>query len=72
MQYHPLVQASAVMVVTIPVGRTHVHFDVAGQPAERENDFVLVLVGGVPPYELLKQCGVDLETRFGTPILRSA
>ena len=49
-----------------------VHFDVAGQPAERENDFVFVLVGGVPPYELLKQCGVDLETRFGTPILRSA
>ena len=49
-----------------------VQFDVAGQPAERANDFVFVLVGGVPPYALLKQCGVDLETKFGTPILRSA
>ena len=50
----------------------HVHFDVAGQAVERENDFVFVLVGGVPPYELLTKCGVDLETKFGTPILRSA
>jgi len=48
------------------------HLDVAGQPVERENEFVFVLVGGVPPYELLKNCGVDLETKFGTPILRSA
>jgi len=31
-----------------------------------------VLAGGVAPYALLKQCGVDLETKFGTPILRSA
>jgi thioredoxin reductase len=49
-----------------------VHFDVAGRPALRENDFVFVLAGGVPPYELLKKCGVNLETKFGTPILRSA
>jgi len=49
-----------------------VQFDVAGQLAERPNDFVFVLVGGVPPYELLKQCGVDLETKFGTPLLRSS
>jgi thioredoxin reductase (NADPH) len=49
-----------------------VHFDVAGQPAERENAFVFVLVGGVPPYDLLKACGVDLETKFGTPLLRPA
>ena len=49
-----------------------VHFDVAGRPAQRENDFVFVLAGGVPPYELLKKCGVDLETRFGTPLPRSA
>jgi thioredoxin reductase/Pyruvate/2-oxoacid:ferredoxin oxidoreductase delta subunit len=49
-----------------------VHFDVAGQPAQRANDYVFVLAGGVPPYELLKKCGVDLETKFGTPILRSA
>jgi thioredoxin reductase (NADPH) len=49
-----------------------VHFDVAGQPAQRENNYVFVLAGGVPPYALLKGCGVDLETKFGTPILRSA
>jgi len=49
-----------------------VHFDVAGQPAQRANDYVFVLAGGVPPYALLKDSGVDLETKFGTPILRSA
>ncbi len=54
------------------IAADRVHLDVAGQPAERENDFVFVLAGGVPPYALLKQCGVDLETKFGTPILRSA
>ena len=47
-----------------------IQFDVAGQAAERENDFVFVLVGGVPPYALLKTCGVNLETKFGTPLLR--
>jgi len=51
---------------------TSVHFDVAGRPDARENDFVFILAGGVPPYDLLKKSGVDLETRFGTPILRSA
>lgn len=49
-----------------------VHFDVKGRPDARDNDFVFVLAGGVPPYELLKKCGVDLETKFGTPLLRSA
>ena len=48
-----------------------VHFDVAGQPAERENDFVFVLVGGVPPYELLKQCGGSAP-RFCAPPSRSS
>jgi thioredoxin reductase/ferredoxin len=47
-----------------------IQFDVAGKAAERENDFVFVLVGGVPPYALLKTCGVNLETKFGTPLLR--
>jgi thioredoxin reductase (NADPH) len=46
-----------------------VRFDVAGRPVERANDFVFVLIGGVPPYELLKASGVNLETRFGTPLL---
>jgi len=49
-----------------------VHFDVAGRLDARDNDFVFILAGGVPPYELLKRCGVDLETKFGTPLLRSA
>ncbi len=44
--------------------------DVAGQPAERPNDFVFALIGGTPPYELLKASGIDLETKFGTPLLR--
>jgi thioredoxin reductase len=49
-----------------------VRFDVRGQPTERPNDYVFALIGGVPPYELLKACGVDLETKFGTPILRAS
>ncbi len=42
--------------------------DVGGRPAALPNDFVFVMAGGVPPYELLRGCGVDLETRFGTPL----
>lgn len=49
-----------------------VRFDVAGQVVERANDYVFALIGGVPPYALLKACGVDLETKFGTPILRAS
>ena len=49
-----------------------VHFDVAGRSDARVNDYVFILAGGVPPYDLLKRSGVDLETKFGTPILRSA
>jgi thioredoxin reductase (NADPH) len=49
-----------------------IRFDVKGQAVERENAFVFVLVGGVPPYELLKASGVNLETKFGTPLLRPA
>ena len=40
--------------------------DVAGAAAERRNDAVFVMVGGTPPYELLKGAGVDLQTKFGT------
>jgi thioredoxin reductase len=49
-----------------------VHVEAAGRRVERPNDFVFVLVGGVPPYELLKASGVNLETKFGTPLLRPA
>jgi len=49
-----------------------VHFDVKGRPDARVNDYVFILAGGVPPYDLLKKSGVDLETKFGTPLLRSA
>jgi thioredoxin reductase/Pyruvate/2-oxoacid:ferredoxin oxidoreductase delta subunit len=45
-----------------------VHFDVAGVSAERPNDAVFVMVGGTPPYELLKGSGVDLQTKYGTPL----
>ena len=46
-----------------------VQFDVAGQPLERPNDYVFVLIGGVAPSALLKESGVDLETKFGTPLI---
>ncbi|HXY20124.1 MAG TPA: NAD(P)-binding domain-containing protein [Gemmatimonadales bacterium] len=54
------------------IERASIHFDVKGRPDARDNDFVFVLAGGVPPHELLEKCGVDLETRFGTPLLRPA
>ena len=56
----------------VEVTPDRVRFDVKGQALERPNDYVFALIGGVPPYQLLKACGVDLETRFGTPILRGA
>lgn len=43
-------------------------FDVAGTEVERPNDFVFVMVGGVPPFDLLKKAGVDLQTKFGAPL----
>ncbi len=54
------------------IGPDAVHFDVGGKPAQRPNHFVFVLAGGVPPYELLKASGVNLETKFGTPLRQSA
>ncbi len=45
-----------------------IHFDVAGQGHERPNDYIFALIGGVPPSALLKDSGVDLETKFGTPL----
>jgi len=46
-----------------------VRFDVGGQATDRPNDAVFVMIGGTPPYELLKASGVDLETKFGAPLL---
>jgi thioredoxin reductase/ferredoxin len=46
-----------------------VTLDVAGAPAERPNDAVFVMIGGVPPYQILRDSGVNLETKFGTPLI---
>lgn len=46
----------------------HVCCDVSGTAVERPNDFVVVLIGGVPPYQLLTDSGVDLEQKFGVPL----
>lgn len=45
-----------------------VHFKVGEQAATRPNDFVFAMIGGVPPYEILKASGVNLEKKFGTPL----
>lgn len=46
-----------------------VRIEVKGAPEERPNDFVFVMVGGTAPYALLTASGVDLEKKFGTPML---
>jgi putative YpdA family bacillithiol system oxidoreductase len=46
-----------------------VRIEVAGAPDERPNDFVFVMIGGTAPYALLTASGVDLEKKFGTPLL---
>jgi thioredoxin reductase len=43
--------------------------EVQGVPGERPNDFVFVMIGGTAPYALLTASGVDLEKKFGTPLL---
>jgi thioredoxin reductase (NADPH) len=55
-------------VTRIEPGR--VYIDVAGQPLERPNDYVFALIGGVAPSALLRDSGVDLETKFGTPLIQ--
>jgi thioredoxin reductase (NADPH) len=47
-----------------------VHMDVAGRALDRPNDYVFVLIGGLAPSALLRESGVDLETKFGTPLIR--
>lgn len=44
--------------------------DVAGASTTRANDFVFVMIGGTLPTALLTGSGVDLETKFGTPLTR--
>lgn len=46
--------------------------DVAGETVERGNDFVFVMAGGVPPYDLLKAAGVNIETKFAAPLQSAA
>jgi thioredoxin reductase/ferredoxin len=46
--------------------------DVAGRAEERPNEALFVMIGGVPPYQLLRDSGVDLETKFGTPLTAGA
>jgi len=57
-------------VAAIEDGR--VVLDVAGVRVERANDFVFAMIGGTPPYQLLKDSGVDLDTKFGTPLVQRA
>ncbi len=47
-----------------------VRFEVAGRPEERPNDYVFVMIGGTLPNALLSASGVDLEKKFGTPLIR--
>ena len=53
------------------IEESRVLLDVAGTSVERANDFVFVMVGGTLPSALLTASGVDLETKFGTPLTRS-
>ena len=53
-------------VTAVEAGR--VLLDIAGAKAELGNDVVFVMIGGLPPYELLKASGVDLEVKFGAPL----
>ena len=54
-------------LTAVEAGR--VLIDVDGVPGERPNDFVFVMIGGTAPYALLTASGVDLEKKFGTPLL---
>ena len=53
-------------VTAVETGR--VLLDIAGARAQLDNDVVFVMIGGLPPYELLRNSGVDLEVKFGAPL----
>ncbi len=36
-------------------------------PIELENDVVAIFAGGVLPTKFLKDCGIEIDTKFGTP-----
>lgn len=54
-------------VTAVEEGR--ILIEVAGTAGERPNDFVFVMIGGTAPNALLTASGVDLEKKFGTPLL---
>lgn len=41
--------------------------DGEGEPLTYENDQVLIFAGGVLPTKFLKACGIEIDTKFGTP-----
>ena len=43
------------------------YVDAAGDLHTRDNEFVFVFIGGELPTPFLKSCGIEIETKFGTP-----
>lgn len=49
-----------------------VHLEQQGQPLALDNDFVIVCAGGILPTPFLKQIGIQIETKRGTPLAAPA
>ncbi|MEQ1576281.1 MAG: NAD(P)-binding domain-containing protein [Hyphomicrobium sp.] len=48
------------------IGTDRIELTIAGQPAVRRNDIVIVCAGGILPTDFLKSMGILIETKYGT------
>ena len=51
----------------VSVDETHVEIEQKGKRQKIRNDAIIVNVGGILPTPLLKEMGIDIQTKFGTP-----
>jgi len=49
------------------ISDTHVRVDREGESIELQNDAVIVNIGGILPTGFLKELGIEVETKYGTP-----
>jgi thioredoxin reductase (NADPH) len=48
------------------IGERDIHIEHDGKKLKLKNDAVIICAGGILPTAFLKNCGIDVETKYGT------
>jgi thioredoxin reductase len=62
-QVEPLLQTNLKEITDSTIS----YVDAGGELHTLQNDYVFVFIGGELPTKFLKDCGVQIETKFGAP-----